>query len=63
MTGWKTKTGIIIGVVGSALLSSANVCPIPDWIPWITFIGTIITAIGAGLGVYGLGSKIDRQGK
>ena len=63
MTGWKTKTGVIIGVIGGAMLASADMCPSPTWIPWLKFAGTLMAAAGGGLGIYGVGKKIDRQGK
>lgn len=63
MSGWKTRTGVLIGVIGGALLATANIFPIPEYIPWVQFTGTFLTAIGGGLGIYGVGSKVDKQNK
>ena len=63
MKGWKTKTGAIIAAVGGALLAVADICPKPEWIPWVKFAGTGLLSVGGSLGVVGVAHKIEKTGK
>lgn len=63
MKGWKTKTGAIIAVIGGALLAGSQVCPDESLKSWIIFAGTILASAGGGLGAYGIGHKIEKNGK
>lgn len=63
MKGWKTKTGIIIGVVGGALLAGAQVVP-PNKLElagWLQFAGVMLSFAGTGLGGYGIAHKGEKN--
>jgi hypothetical protein len=60
MTGWKTKTGAILTAVGGVLTTSADGCPVPDWSPWLKWIGGVTAGLGVALMGYGIGDKVER---
>ena len=60
MSGWKTKTGSILTAVGGVLATAANGCPVPDWSPWLQYLGGVIASIGVALMGYGIGHKIEK---
>lgn len=61
LTGWKTKTGLIVGVLGTGLLAGAEVAPTPQIGVWCRFLGMIMAGIGTGLAGYGIAHKIEKQ--
>ena len=61
LTGWKTKTGLIVGVLGTGLLAGAEVAPTPQIGVWCRFLGMIMAGIGTGLAGYGIAHKVERQ--
>ncbi|HUU53246.1 MAG TPA: hypothetical protein VMW44_01230 [Candidatus Bathyarchaeia archaeon] len=63
LQGWKTNTGLIIGVIGGALLAGAEVAPSPDFAVWLKFLGTILMTIGAGGAAYGVADKVQKVKK
>lgn len=58
--GGKTKTGAVILVVGVAIYQTVDLCPIESWVPWIKWLGSIVTVAGGALGIVGIGTKVDR---
>jgi hypothetical protein len=60
--GWKTKTGSILFGVGGVLVSSAGSCPVAEYAWWLDVAGKILMAVGGGLGMYGIGHKVDKLG-
>jgi len=63
LKGWKTNTGLIVGVIGGALMAGAEVAPSPDIALWLKFIGTILMTIGASGAVYGVADKVQKVDK
>lgn len=61
MSGWKTKTGTVLLATGSILLGSADLVPAPTVMPWLKFIGTVLTGIGGSLTAWGVGHKIEKN--
>lgn len=62
ISGWKTKTGLVISAIGAALLAGAQVAPPNafELASWLTFAGTIITTFGGGLTAYGVAHKAEK---
>jgi hypothetical protein len=56
----KTKAGAILIALGIAVYQTVELCPMESWIPWIKYIGSLVTAAGTALGIVGLGGKVDR---
>lgn len=61
LKGWKTKTGLIIGVLGGALLAGVEVAPSPEIATWLKFLGTIFMNIGSGMTAYGVAHKVEKS--
>lgn len=63
MGGWKTVTGIIVGVTGGALLAGAEVANEISYnlYLWMRLIGTILSFAGGGLGAYGIAHKSHKN--
>ena len=55
-----TRAGVMIFLLGKVLSANAEVCPIPEWIPWLKFVGQIIEGLGMGAGGIGIARKIER---
>lgn len=60
MTGWKTKTGAAIYVLGALLKAMGPGCPMPDLAPWFAWLGGIVEALGGALAVVGIAHKIEK---
>jgi hypothetical protein len=58
--GWKTKSGIICGLIGGGFLAGAEVAPSPGIAVWMRFIGTILVAVGGGGAFYGVAHKVEK---
>jgi hypothetical protein len=61
MSGWKTKTGSACVFLGGVLFAAVEACPVAEWQSWIKFAATILMAAGTGLGMYGIGHKVERK--
>lgn len=60
MLGGKTKTGAVLLALGVAIYNTVDICPVPAWIPWIKYVGSIACAVGGALGLVGIGHKVDK---
>lgn len=63
LTGWKTKTGVIVGVIGAALLAGAQAIP-PNAFElsgWLNFAGIILSSVGTGLAGIGIAHKGEKN--
>lgn len=63
MGGWKTKLGGACLFLGVLLTGTADRCPAQSAIPWLHFLGVVFTAAGSGMGLVGIGHKIEKMGK
>ena len=63
MTGWKTKAGSIILSIGGVIVGSAEIAPVPGMVPWLKFIGFIVSGVGGALTVWGIGHKLEKAQK
>ena len=61
MAGWKTKLGGACLFLGGVLTGTADKCPSQSAIPWLHFAGIVLLSAGGGLGLVGIGHKIDRS--
>ena len=62
MSGWKVKTGSIVGATGMALVGVGDVAPTPEMAVWVVFIGKLLAGLGGALAAFGLGHKIEKAG-
>jgi hypothetical protein len=60
MLGSKTKAGAVLLAVGVAVYNTVDLCPVATWVPWIKYIGALISAAGGALGLVGIGGKVDK---
>jgi hypothetical protein len=56
----KTRTGTIIAAVGMAIYQTVDLCPVDMWVPWIKWMGAILSILGGGTAMYGLANKVDK---
>lgn len=63
MGGWKTKTGVVIGIIGGALLAGAQVVPMNhiQLADWLQFAGTMLAFVGTGLSGIGIAHKGEKN--
>jgi len=59
--GTVTRAGVLLFLLGTGIAANAEICPIPEWIPWLKFIGKIIEGLGMGAGGIGIAREIERQ--
>ena len=60
MIGSKTKAGAILLAAGVAVYNTVDLCPVAAWVPWIKYLGALISAAGGALGLVGIGGKVDK---
>ena len=60
MLGSKTKAGAILLAIGVAVYNTVDLCPVSTWVPWIKYVGALISAAGGALGLVGIGGKADK---
>ena len=60
MIGSKTKAGAILLAIGVAIYNTVDLCPVSAWVPWIKYVGALISAAGGALGLVGIGGKVDK---
>jgi hypothetical protein len=60
MLGGKTKSGAVLLAVGVAIYNTVDLCPVSEWVPWIKYLGALISAAGGALGLVGIGGKVDK---
>ena len=58
--GSKTKVGAVLLAVGVAVYNTVDLCPVAAWVPWIKYVGALISAAGGALGLVGIGGKVDK---
>lgn len=61
MSGWKTKWGSILLVVGTTIMGASDIAPSLQLGEWMDFIGTIATGAGTSLTAWGLGHKLEKN--
>lgn len=61
MTGWKTKWGTILLIVGGAVMGAAEIAPDANAALWMNFAAKLVTGIGTGLTAWGLGHKLEKN--
>lgn len=60
MIGSKTKVGAVLLAAGVAVYNTVDLCPVAAWVPWIKYLGALISAAGGALGLVGIGGKVDK---
>jgi hypothetical protein len=58
--GSKTKAGAILLAIGVAIYNTVDLCPVSTWVPWIKYVGALVSAAGGALGLVGIGGKVDK---
>ena len=61
MKGWKTKTGASLTAIGGIMTTAADGCPVPEYGPWLKWLGGIMASVGVALMGYGIGAKVERK--
>jgi hypothetical protein len=59
---WRTNTGVILGALGGAILTAAQLLtPFPKYKIFAEVGGTLLATFGGSLAAYGIGYKIERK--
>lgn len=60
MEGWKTKAGALLIFLSSLCFAGEQAFPIEEYKPWFHFFSIALSGSGAGLGLMGIGHKLDK---
>lgn len=60
---WKTTTGAVLAFIGIVLTAATQECPVPEWVPWIKWLSSILAASGVALGMVGIASRSEKAAK
>jgi hypothetical protein len=61
MGGWKTKLGAFLVAIATTIGGSAQLLPIPEAAPWITFAAFIVGGIGGAFTIWGIAHKMEKN--
>lgn len=56
--GWKVIAGAICLGMGQLFGAAVTDCPVPSWVPWLKWFGTLFNAGGMVLAGIGVSSKV-----